>query len=114
MEVRRQFGYLVNGFSARVPANKLMQLTQDPRVESVKRERVYHTTEYSARGLQGVVTAARNMVSMVRELSLRFLIPVSISTTRDMRLDFGTAENCGPDVKLQPAPGFTCKGSGRL
>ena len=109
VEVRRQFGYLVNGFSARVPANKLMQLAQDPRVESVKRERVYHTTEYSARGLQGVVTAAEEYGVDGTGTVVAVLDTGIDINHQDMRLDFGTAENCGPDVKLQPAPGFTCK-----
>ena len=109
VEVRRQFGYLVNGFSARVPANMLMQLAQDPHVESVKRERVYHTTEYSARELEGVGRAAAEY-GVDGTGTVVAVVDTGIDLGhQDMRLDAGTAEDCGPEVKLQPAAGFTCK-----
>ncbi|WP_308663032.1 S8 family serine peptidase [Actinobaculum massiliense] len=41
LQVDRQFGYLVNGFSATIPAANLLALQQEPEVATVQRERVY-------------------------------------------------------------------------
>ena len=57
LEVDRQFGYLVNGFSAAVPGDRLAALSLEPEVLSVRRERVYERTEHTARDLQGVPAA---------------------------------------------------------
>ncbi|HEX7352351.1 S8 family serine peptidase [Brachybacterium sp.] len=57
LEVDRQFGYLVNGFSATVPGDRLAALSLEPEVASVRRERVYERTEHTARELQGVPAA---------------------------------------------------------
>jgi len=57
LEVDRQFGFLVNGFSATVPGDRLAALSLEPEVRSVRRERVYERTEHTARELQGVPAA---------------------------------------------------------
>lgn len=109
VEVRRQFGYLVNGFSASVPADKLVELSQDPRVESVRRERLYETTENSARELQGVPAAYEDF-GVDGTGTVVAIVDTGIDIEhQDMRLDSETPESCGPEVKLQPKPGFTCK-----
>ncbi|WP_216386626.1 S8 family serine peptidase [Arcanobacterium phocae] len=57
LEVGRQLGFLVNGFAATMPANKIPALQQEPEVASVKRERTFEKLEHNARKMQGVVTA---------------------------------------------------------
>ena len=57
LELDRQFGYLVNGFSASVPGDQLAALSLEPEVRSVRRERVYERTEHTARDLEGVPAA---------------------------------------------------------
>lgn len=54
MTVRRQFGYLMNGFEATLPANKVAALRHEREVASVAQERLYYPLENYARGLQGV------------------------------------------------------------
>ncbi|SNU01998.1 lactocepin [Ruaniaceae bacterium KH17] len=109
VEIRRQFGYLVNGFSASVPADKLLELSKDSRVESVRRERLYETTENTARELQGVPAAYEDF-GVDGTGTVVAIVDTGIDIEhQDMRLDSETASSCGPDVKLQPKPGFTCK-----
>ncbi len=79
LSVERQFGYLVNGFSASMPAGKMLALAQESAVASVKIERVYDHVEtgeapdlsaaqsleitpsqHSARVAQGVPTALQD------------------------------------------------------
>ncbi|WP_172120234.1 S8 family serine peptidase [Actinomyces faecalis] len=79
LSVERQFGYLVNGFSASMPAGRMLALAQEPTVASVKIERVYDHVEtgaapdladaesleltpsqHSARVAQGVPTALKD------------------------------------------------------
>lgn len=57
LTIDRQFGYLINGFSGEMPANKMAALALDPNVESVRKERVYYRLEHSARELEGVPAA---------------------------------------------------------
>ncbi|MGJ9436679.1 S8 family serine peptidase [Actinotignum sp. GS-2025b] len=48
LQLERQFGYLVNGFAATMPADKMAALEAEAAVASVKRERVYQTTDVAA------------------------------------------------------------------
>lgn len=48
LQLERQFGYLVNGFAATMPADKMAALEAEGAVASVKRERVYQTTNVAA------------------------------------------------------------------
>lgn len=109
VEVRRQFGYLVNGFSATVPADQLLPLSEDPRVLSVRKERLYKTTEYSARELEGVVAANQKYDVDGTGMVVSIIDTGLDMGHQDMRLDAETSDSCGPKAKLQPAPGFTCK-----
>lgn len=57
LKVRRQLGYLVNGFSADMPVKKMAALQNEPRVSSVKFERTYARAEHNARQMEGVPQA---------------------------------------------------------
>lgn len=102
----RQFGYLVNGFSAEMPLNQMQSLAMDSRVLSVRKERVYQQVEYSGRDLEGVPAAYQNYgvdgTGMVVSI-----IDSGIDTGhRDMRLD-----DCSK-AKIQTIStngAFTCK-----
>ncbi|GAA4523088.1 S8 family serine peptidase [Brachybacterium paraconglomeratum] len=104
----RQFGYLVNGFSATVPGDRLAALSLEPEVLSVRRERVYERTEHTARDLQGVPAAfdshgvdGTGMVISIIDSGLDPSHPA-------LRLD-----DCGAAAisEINPAAeaGFTCK-----
>ena len=106
--VDRQFGYLVNGFSASVPGDRLAALSLEPEVLSVRRERVYERTEHTARDLQGVPAAfdshgvdGTGMVISIIDSGLDPSHPA-------MELD-----DCGAAAisEINPAAeaGFTCK-----
>ncbi|XCB29338.1 S8 family serine peptidase [Arcanobacterium hippocoleae] len=60
LQLDRQFGYLVNGFSASIPEDKIADLLAEPAVSSVKRERIYYPTENFARNLEGVANAEKD------------------------------------------------------
>ncbi|WP_308663122.1 S8 family serine peptidase [uncultured Actinobaculum sp.] len=67
LQIDRQFGYLFNGFSATMPAGKMVGLGLEPEVLSVKRERVYYPVdngesqpaEHAARDEMGASEAYR-------------------------------------------------------
>lgn len=107
LTIKRQFGYLVNGFSATLPANQIAQLQAEDGVASVKKERLYETTEYSARDLHGV-PAAYEHYGVDGTGTVVAIIDTGIDIKhQDMRLDSGVCANS----KLKPdtAHGFTCK-----
>lgn len=108
LELDRQFGYLVNGFSATIPAENLHALALEPEVASVRRERVYERTEHTARDLHGVPAAfgdygldGTGMVISVIDSGIDPAHPA-------MRLD-----DCGAaaiqEINDAPEGGFTCK-----
>lgn len=108
LEVDRQFGYLVNGFSALLPEHRIADLALEPGVASVRRERVYERTEHTARENHGVPAAwaghgvdGTGMVISIIDSGLDPSHP-------DMRLD-----DCGAaaiqEIHDAPAAGFTCK-----
>lgn len=108
LQVDRQFGYLVNGFSATVPGDRLADLSLEPEVLSVRRERIYERTEHTARDTHGVPTAfgqhdvdGTGMVVSIIDSGLDPSHPA-------MRLD-----DCGAAAiqRINPAAdaGFTCK-----
>lgn len=57
VDVRRQFGYLVNAFSAEMPENRIADLASQPGVRSVTRARIYQPTEAQPGDLTQVVQA---------------------------------------------------------
>jgi len=101
LSVERQFGYLVNGFSASMPAGKMLALAQESAVASVKIERVYDHVEtgdapdlassqsleltpsqHSARVAQGVPTALKDYGADGTGRSWPSSTPGSIPSTR--------------------------------
>ncbi|MFC5369298.1 S8 family serine peptidase [Arcanobacterium bovis] len=106
--VDRQFGYLVNGFSATMPSANIARLATDSRVESVKIERVYYPTETNARELEGA-SAAFTAAGVDGTGMVVSVIDTGIDTKhQDIRLDDG---KCAAS-KIQTydtSKGFTCK-----
>lgn len=60
VDVRRQFGYLVNAFSAEMPENRIADLAAQPGVRSVTKARTYQPTETESDDLTQVVQAREN------------------------------------------------------
>lgn len=106
LKAGRQFSYLVNGFAARVPANKIAELEQEPAVASVHRERVYNHYEHAARDLEGVARAMK-AAGLDGSGTVVSIIDSGIDVThQDMRLDDGKCET----AKITTIKdGFTCK-----
>ncbi|MDO5644725.1 MAG: S8 family serine peptidase [Dermabacter sp.] len=109
LTVDRQFGYLVNGFSAEMPADEMANLALEPEVASVKRERLYEQTEHAARDLQGVPAALEGYDVDGTGTVISIIDSGVDSKHPDLRLD-----NCA-DAKIQSintaetAGDFTCK-----
>ncbi|MFQ6483831.1 S8 family serine peptidase [Brachybacterium epidermidis] len=109
LELDRQFGYLVNGFSATIPADRLHALALEPEVASVRRERVYERTEHTARELHGVPAAfnehgldGTGMVISVVDSGIDPAHPA-------MRLDDCSAAAIQEINTSAAEAGFTCK-----
>lgn len=93
LKVDRQFGYLVNGFSAEMPEGKIQNLATEKQVASVRRERVYYQSEYSARELQGVAQAYKDF-GVDGEGTVISIIDSGVYAKHpDMRLDDGVFKN---------------------
>lgn len=89
LKVDRQFGYLVNGFSAEIPEGKIQNLATEKQVASVRRERVYYQSEYSARDLQGIPAAYKDF-GVDGEGTVISIIDSGVYAKHpDMRLDDG-------------------------
>lgn len=93
LDVDRQFGYLVNGFSAEMPAGKIQNLATEKQVSSVRRERVYYQSEHSARDLQGVPQAYKDFGVDGRGTVISIIDSGVYAGHPDMRLDDGVFEN---------------------
>lgn len=103
MTLRRQFSYLVNGFSAYIPASAIAELAREKGVVAVDRMRVYYPSMESATTLTQVDTAAENH-GVDGEGLVVAIVDTGIDIAhQDMRLDDGV------DTKLAPEPGFTAK-----
>lgn len=107
LSVDSQFGYLINGFSAEVPASSIAALAAEPEVASVRRERVYYATEHTAREHHGVPAAFKDY-GVDGTGTVISIIDSGIDPSHpDLRLD-----DCGA-AKIQtisPEGGlFTCK-----
>lgn len=105
--VDNQFGYLLNAFSAQMPASSIPALAAEPEVASVRRERVYSPAEHTARDHHGV-PAAYGSHDVDGTGTVIAIIDSGIDPSHpDLRLD-----DCG-SAKIQsisPEGGlFTCK-----
>lgn len=107
LQVDDRFGYLVNGMTATMPADKIDALALDPAVASVRRERVYYPSEYSARSQEGVPGALANYGADGTGTVISIVDSGIDPSHPDLRLD-----DCGA-AKIQevnPTGGqFTCK-----
>lgn len=105
MTVRRQFGYLMNGFEATLPIDKMSSLQAEPEVASVAKERLYYPLENYARGLQGVNEEFKRR-GLDGTGMLVSIIDTGIDPThQDMKLDNSAKSH----LKVQPRKGFTDK-----
>ncbi|MFP7696705.1 S8 family serine peptidase [Trueperella sp. LYQ143] len=105
--VDRQFAYLVNGFSATIPSDKLLAFSQLPEVESVRKERLYYPTQTSAREMEGV-SSAFHKYGVDGTGTVVAIIDSGVDIThQDLRLDNGVCEKS----KLKPdaTHSMTCK-----
>jgi lactocepin len=108
LEVDRQFGYLVNGFSATVPGDRLSALSLEPEVLSVRRERVFERTEHTARELHGVPAAFA-----AHDVDGTGMVISIIDSGLDPSHEAMVLDDCGAaaitDINPAAEAGFTCK-----
>ncbi|MDO5033776.1 MAG: S8 family serine peptidase [Actinomycetaceae bacterium] len=102
-EARREFSYLVNGFSAYVPEDALGDLAAEQGVLAVDRMRVYYPSMESATELTQVDAAAESYGVDGRGLVVAIVDTGIDISHQDMRLD----EDVEP--RLAPEAGFTAK-----
>lgn len=80
--VKRSFGYLVNGFSIDVKVSDLQKIQDLKGVASVKPVRVYYPADSSANEMADVQKSGKITSSKAKAWSFRLLIPESITITR--------------------------------
>ncbi|QJC21911.1 S8 family serine peptidase [Arcanobacterium buesumense] len=109
LEAGRQLGFLVNGFAATMPANKIPALRQEPEVSSVKLERTFEKLEHNARKMEGVPLAYERHGLDGRGVVVSIIDSGIDPSHQDLQL---TAEECAA-AKLKPDTShgslFTCK-----
>ena len=95
-KLRRQFGHLVGGFSATVPASRIRELAADPDVASVQKLKTYQPSMQTAGQLTRSV-AARTNLGVDGAGTVISIIDTGIDPThQDMRLDDGAARKLTP------------------
>lgn len=108
LKVDRQFGFLLNGFSAEMPENKMAALEAESQVASVKRERLYEPSEYAARDAMGVPAAFEKYQTDGTGTVISIIDSGIDPRHPDLRLD-----DCGSakikKVNSQADANFTCK-----
>lgn len=103
VSVRRQFGTLVRGFSASLPANVVAALEADPAVESVSRMAMFEPSMATAGQLTGSVQAREKLGVDGRGLLVSVIDSGMDIAHQDFRLDAGV------EKKMAPQPGWTDK-----
>ena len=106
IEVDRQFGFLMNGFSATMPAENMAKLQAEPEVESVRRERQYERTEYEAREMEQVSKAFEDYGVDGSGMVVAVIDSGVDPTHEDMRIDDGVDTKID---KVNPNGDFTKK-----
>ena len=105
MSVRRQFGYLMNGFEATLPYNRIIDLQNEPEIASVAKERLYYPLENYARTLQGMNEEFKKK-GLDGTGMLVSIIDTGIDPShQDMKLD----DSAKSHLKMKPRKGFTDK-----
>lgn len=107
LQVDDRFGYLINGMTATMPANRIAALALDPAVASVRKEGVYYLSEYSARNEEGVPAALAGYGADGTGTVISVVDSGIDPSHPDLRLD-----DCGAAKikEVNPSGGqFTCK-----
>lgn len=108
IEVGRQFGYLVNGFAAKIKTSQLAALKNEPGIKSVRRERLYYPTQNNADAMQGVTEAVRANGLDGQGLVVSIVDTGIDPSHKDMQM---SAEDCA-NAKIKDydtSKNFTCK-----
>lgn len=108
LTLHRQFGFLVNGFSASIAEDQIDALAMEPGVSSVRRETLYAKTEHTARQLEGV-PAAFKAKGVDGSGMVVAIVDTGIDVDhQDMRLDDGKCA-AAKITTIQKTGHFTCK-----
>ncbi|MDY5584905.1 MAG: S8 family serine peptidase [Arcanobacterium sp.] len=103
LDVEREFGYLVNGFSAYVQPEDITRLRLEPGIASVQKVRMYYPTMDSAGELTQATQASEKYGLDGSGLVISIIDTGIDIHHQDMQLDPGVAK------KLTPSAGFTEK-----
>lgn len=104
----RQFGYLVNGFSATMPASQMTRLALEPGVASVRLKQTY-TTNHPTSPEPAIPASAAENLGLDGTSMVISIIDTGLNLQHlDLRLD-----DCGKakikTINLEPLDNVTCK-----